>query len=242
MSSHFISFDGENVSLSRERKWTFIDLVWATTITIIVQHHDNRVITSFQPRPAVYVSGLNSAACSVLLTKHMTWSHSETAVPAADANQGSQIPQTLVNVANVANTPALSACDARLCLCVSAWKHWSCSLLNDSFAVLAPSWRPCSYDKCQPLVCSANETRHRRPIFSLSTGGRGMCHRVMLSFTATARLSHLNGSELWTVSDVSLFLDHKTFKNFTSILAILPPGQSLPRRLWWRQRKMSVLE
>lgn len=55
----------------------------------------------------------------------MTWSRSETAVLATDANRGSQIPQLLVNVANVANTPALSACDGGLGLCglVAGFQH-----------------------------------------------------------------------------------------------------------------------
>lgn len=90
-----------------------------------MQHHDNQVNASFRPNPAVCFSGLNGADCSILLTKHMTWSHSKTAVPTADANRGSQIPQTLVNVANVANTAALSACDGVLGLCnlVAGFQH-----------------------------------------------------------------------------------------------------------------------
>lgn len=82
-----------------------------------MQHHDNQVNASFRLNPAVCGGGLNGADCSVLLTKHMTWSHGKTAVLATNANRGSQIPQLLVNVANVANTLALSACDGGFGLC-----------------------------------------------------------------------------------------------------------------------------
>lgn len=78
--------------------------------------HDNRVNASFRPNAAVCVGDLNGSDWSLLLTKQ------EDSRRPRGANQTSQ---TLVNVAIVANTPGLSACDARLGLrdLVAGFQH-----------------------------------------------------------------------------------------------------------------------
>lgn len=88
-------------------------------ITVTVLQHDNQVNASFRPNPAVCVGGLNGSDCFLPLTKQ------EDSRRPRGANRRSQTPQTLVNVAIVANTPALSACDARLGLrdLVAGFQH-----------------------------------------------------------------------------------------------------------------------